>query len=82
MRGRKRKDKSRTLCDQEALCPMFQFHTRRYIVCEGVIPDTKCESVFGTEEQKDVQYKAFCCGKWQNCEIYRAIYANQYAEED
>jgi len=83
MRGRKRKTKTgnRTLCDREAQCPYFQFHTRMYIVCEGVIPDTKGEILFGSQEQKELHYRVFCCGRWTYCERARAIYHSKYQEE-
>ncbi|MBR0406851.1 MAG: hypothetical protein IJI53_02330 [Clostridia bacterium] len=80
MRGRKREKPNRTLCDRDALCPMLKHHTRKAIVCEGVIPDTISESVFLLEADKDTQYRLFCCGGWETCEMYRAIYESKYRE--
>ena len=61
------------LNDRDAKCPFFCAHTRDTVVCEGVIPDSRASLRFEGKNGKQIQYAVFCCFKYQNCEMYRAV---------
>ena len=60
------------LCDRDAKCPFFVAHTSGEVYCESPVPGAFMSLRFETEEGKKTQYYAFCCRKYENCEIYRA----------
>lgn len=76
------------LSDREAKCPFFLSHTKDYIRCEGVVPDTvqKMEFVnrrgMRDEKAKTLHYKAFCCGRWRYCEQVEAVQRSKYDDEE
>lgn len=76
------------LNDRDAVCPFFLAHGTHYIRCEGMIPDSVVNIQFFTganapnREAKDVQFKLFCCDKWQRCERAQAILRSKYDERD
>lgn len=64
------------LNDRDAKCPFFFAHTKSSVICEGVIPDSSARLNFDSAKAKNIQYEVFCCGKFENCEMYRAIQEN------
>ena len=68
-----RKDDSWKLSDRDAQCPFFRDHTRKSVGCESPFPGAVTRTKWEDEEDKTTQYDAFCCGKYQNCELYRLI---------
>ena len=73
--GKARKMKGK-LNDKDARCPFFCAHTKNSVICEGVIPDSSARLNFDSAKAKNIQYEVFCCGKYENCEMYRAIQEN------
>ena len=69
------------LNDRDALCPFFCAHTKLSVICEGVVPDSSVKMNFDSAKLKDIQYNVFCCGRYDYCEMYRAIQANYEDEE-
>lgn len=67
--------------DSEAVCPFFMAHGAREIVCESPVPESKLKLIFADGKGKGMQYRAFCCGKYQNCEVYRSV-MDTYADGD
>ena len=61
------------LNDKDAQCPFFCAHTKNSVVCEGMIPGSSARLNFESAKTKNIQYEVFCCGKYENCEMYRAI---------
>ncbi len=69
------------LNDRDARCPFFCAHTRESVVCESVIPDSRARISFMDLTMKKRHYALFCCDKYENCEMYRAVQEN-YDEEE
>lgn len=68
------------MCDRDAKCPFFRRHTRNSISCESPIDGSGITINFAAANQKAVQYAAFCCRRYKNCEIYQ-MDMNQYTED-
>ena len=60
------------LCDRDARCPFFIYHTADKICCECPIDGSRMGITFDKPEDKKTQYKGFCCARYVNCELYRA----------
>lgn len=69
------------LNDRDAKCPFFCCHLRQSIICESPIPDSRVKINFATQQGKALQYRVFCCGRFENCEIYKAV-NEKYGEDD
>lgn len=59
------------LKDTRAKCPFFRAHTAINIYCESPIPDSGINLTFTDQAAKKRQWRIFCCGKFENCELYR-----------
>ena len=70
------------LNDRDAKCPFFSYHMRESITCESLIPDTHAKIVFGKPNEKKLHYNLFCCFKYENCEMYRAIMKTYEEDEE
>ncbi len=70
------------LNDRDAKCPFFAYHMKESITCESLIPDTKAKIVFGKPNEKKLHYNLFCCFKYENCEMYRAIMKTYDEDEE
>lgn len=68
------------LNDRDAKCPFFCAHTKDSILCEGLIPDSRIKINFDGADTKRTQYSIFCCWRYENCEMYRAL-QEKYQEE-
>lgn len=68
------------LNDRDAKCPFFCAHLRQSIICESPIPDSRVKINFASVDGKDKQYRIFCCQRYKNCELYRAV--NERYEDD
>ena len=69
------------MCARDALCPYLLYHTGNTIVCEGLVPGTRMRSIFQVQKEKNTQYRVFCCGRYANCEICRALEEIKYGDE-
>lgn len=72
--GKKSRGAGRTkgkLNDRDAKCPFFCAHTRQAVICESPIPGSRLKINFGDNRDKDDQYRIFCCGRYENCELYQ-----------
>ena len=74
-------DMRKKLNDRDARCPFFLAHTEGCIYCESPLPGCFMSLRFATEEGKRTQYKAYCCRKYEKCEIYRAN-MEKYEEDE
>lgn len=65
--------------DYYAKCPFYLRCDRekghREISCQGVTDASILQWRFRTKQDCIIQFKTFCSDKFQNCEIYQAIYA-------
>ena len=63
------------------MCPFIRLRTNKSISCEGPIPGTVCKNTFSRAADQETQYRVFCCARWENCEIARAV-TQKYEEDD
>lgn len=68
------------LSDRDAKCPFFCAHLKQAVICESPIPESRLKINFASVRAKDTQYRIFCCGRFQNCELYPPN-AEKYNEE-
>lgn len=66
--------------DNYAVCHFFLRSNSNTITCCGVIDGTRLSWSFPDRKDKDRQMDVFCCGKYQNCEVYRML-KDVYEEE-
>ncbi len=59
------------LSDRDAKCPFFCAHNIQTIACESPVPDSRIKLNFATRKAKDIQYRTFCCNRYQYCELYQ-----------
>ena len=71
----------RKLWDADAVCPFFRDHRKSSIGCEGILPGSVLRSEYQGREEREKQYKIYCCENYRYCEIYRAI-KEKYEDED
>ena len=66
-------------------CPFYQSHREvqrgREIRCEGLTESGYLTQVFRNGRQRNLHMKAFCEGRYERCEIYRAVCEAKYGEE-
>ena len=62
-------------------CPFFRRTTPTSIICEGVIDLSTNQWRFGLAADRERQLEVFCCGRFEFCEIYRAVHGAKYDEE-
>ena len=66
----------------DIICPFFQAHSEKAILCEGHIPDTKTEIKFKTKGEKNKQQEVYCEGIYKKCEHYIAVMHFRWPEDD
>lgn len=67
--------------DSDARCPFFKANYGQKIVCESPIPGSTIHIEFDLKHDKYINYTIFCCGKYENCEIYRMM-MGEYDNDD
>ena len=56
-------------------CPFYRRDTPQTVTCEGLVEHSTVRLCFGFERDCTTHVRVFCCRRFQNCEIYRAIEA-------
>ena len=64
--------------NQAPYCPFFLRDTDNSIECEGIVDGSRLTLTASTESIKQ-QEKLFCCGDYENCELYTAT-AQKYPD--
>lgn len=62
-------------------CPFFKSHAKTVISCEGLTDDSVIRMVYRSSRGRELQENAFCAGRYEACEIYRAIVCAKYMED-
>ena len=67
-------------------CPFYtgrdDAHAGKKILCESPVPDSNLGLYFREKEAYLTQMRIFCCQHYKKCEIYRAVMAAKYEDED
>lgn len=65
-------------------CPFYKFDDQQKmrIVCEGIVEKSNLAWLFKRRRDFNLQMSVFCCEHYKKCEIYRAVMAAKYDEED
>lgn len=65
-------------------CPFYiKDNGQNAITCEGLVPGSRLRSWFWHKKDYKIQIEVFCCGRYQNCEIYDALIKKyEEGEED
>ena len=69
--------------DGQARCPFYSRADKKKhrIICEGISPGSRVNLVFLRQESERVEHLTrFCCGAYERCPLYGAIY-QQYEVE-
>ena len=66
--------------EADAKCPFFHWAKGQTIACEGFYPGAGIVQRFQKIRDAETQIR-FCCGRYKNCELYRAIMEARYAGE-
>lgn len=64
--------------EADVKCPFFHWAKGQTIACEGFYPGAGIVQRFQKIRDAEVQAR-FCCGKYKNCELYRAIMEARYS---
>lgn len=56
-----------------ARCPFFRRSTNNSIICEGIVERSTMQWRFGRTQDRDLQFSVFCCKKFENCELHKAV---------
>ena len=60
--------------DKEAGCPYFLgTDGKKRITCQGVDGYSDMEWKFRSGEHRELQFREFCCKKYEYCEVYRML---------
>lgn len=66
-------------------CPFYTAHLERArgreICCEGITEGGHLTQVFATRRGRDRHLEVFCSGRYECCEIYRAVMEAKYSGE-
>lgn len=55
-------------------CPFYVRNDRKNsIICEGITDTSRVILRFSKQPEMLQQLKIFCCGRYGNCELYRAV---------
>lgn len=63
-------------------CGLFLGHNAKEIHCMHPVPLARHILRFGSPQDKDLQYRVFCCGLYRCCEWYQVYDLMVYGEED
>lgn len=56
------------------LCPFYKHDDgKNRITCEGLIDESSLALFYKYERDYKTQITVFCCGRYQNCEVYRLL---------
>jgi hypothetical protein len=62
-------------------CGLYKYDDGYHrITCDGIIDDSSVALIFHKREDFEKQIEIFCCKHYKNCEIYRMLMENKYAE--
>lgn len=61
-------------------CPFYRRDSPMTVTCEGLVDQSTIQLRFGLGQDCLLHMRAFCCRRYQNCEIYQAIEAAKYGE--
>jgi hypothetical protein len=65
----------------EVQCGLYKYDDGYHrITCDGIIDDSSVALIFHKREDFEKQIEIFCCKHYKNCEIYRMLMENKYAE--
>lgn len=60
-------------------CPFYlKDNGKSRIRCEGFADGSSMEWIFTRKPDYDMQITAFCCERYEKCEIYRALMQEKY----
>lgn len=65
-----------------AQCPFYRARSEREVHCEGLLPESIAISRFRSRTDCKQQLSIFCCGRFQYCEMYRALMAEKYSDTE
>lgn len=64
-------------------CPFYLYDDgARRICCEGIAPETTVATMFHHRSQMQQHMRIFCEDAFTCCELYRAVMAAKYEDED
>lgn len=64
------------------ICPLYLAHSDKEIVCKSFVPDVDLLIMrYFVKNNRETQYRCFCCGNYQNCEVFRSYQHFSWAEE-
>lgn len=64
-------------------CPFYLYDDgARRICCEGIAPETTVATMFRHRGQLQQHMRIFCENAFTCCELYRAVMAAKYEDED
>ena len=63
-------------------CPFYRKDTAQTVTCEGLVENSTIRLQFGRVIDAGTQKRVFCCARYQNCEIYRAVMEAKYGGVD
>ena len=64
----------------DCLCPFFRSKGEKSICCEGFTDGNSVSVRYCSRKELEVQWDCFCCGRYENCEIYRMVMGAKYDE--
>lgn len=66
-------------CRDDIQCPFYRRDDgRNRLSCEGMVDGSTLNQNFASRKDLRQQMEIFCCGKYENCEIYRMLMENKY----
>lgn len=64
-------------------CPFYMGDDgSRRIRCEWLYPGAKIQQIFAKREDFSLHTAVFCCDRYRNCEIYTAVMAAKYPDQE
>lgn len=66
--------------DVYAQCPFYRRCCTKdhpwTITCQGVTDASNLQWRFRTKQDLEIQFRTFCCGKFERCEVYEMLEKN------
>lgn len=66
--------------ESKVCCPFYKKRGGQMIRCEGLVDGGSITLGFPAKRAAGTQWRTFCCGRYERCEIYRAVCAAKYEE--
>ena len=67
---------------QGTACPLYIAHSAKEITCKSFVPDAdRIRVSYFVQAEMDTQYRCFCCGNYQCCEVYRSYQHFQWQDD-